>query len=203
LSELWFLRRSAIRTLWVEWSPFLRSLAGIGHLPLSALHLENCISLASLDELRKTRLTKLDISWCDSRLDISGVSALPLETLICTGNFEDKYMPTVALLGATLTRLDLDVSNITDAGLALLGKSGVRLRTLSLAHCNKITAGGIAHLVDMPLETLNLHDTPVRIEDCPPRLWHCITVEFTIKSPMYSCLLYVQRPSSSLCAGWN
>jgi hypothetical protein len=180
LSGLQFLRGSALRTLGLDWSRDLRTLDGVEVLPITSLKCTGCESLANLDALRATRLTQLDISWCDSlfrRLDISGMSALPLEHLAYEACPSDDRLATVALLSATLVHLNLGWSKITDAGLGVLGRSGMRLETLWLTFCGDITAAGLAHLADMPLLDLDLRHTSIKIEDCPPRLGHCIRVK--------------------------
>jgi hypothetical protein len=82
----------------------------------------------------------------------------------------------IATLSATLSRLSLPSSTITDAGLSALVRSGMRLKYLSLANCKHITAAGIALLAGMPLEILDLRRTGINLRDCPPQLRHCIRV---------------------------
>jgi hypothetical protein len=159
--------------------PFLdlKVLDGIERFPLRGLNLKFCRSLRTLEKISEMKqLTWLDISGCDSMVDISSISRLPLTYLGYGGCQADTCMETVALLSATLVNLNLNCGEITDAGLQILGQSGMRLKTLSLIWCEKITAAGIAHLADMPLKTLKLRGTGIRLEDCPPRLRHCIRI---------------------------
>jgi hypothetical protein len=161
LSGLRFLRRSGLRALALVHSDNLKTLDGVGELPIVSLSL-NCPNLINLEGLRGMKLTRL--SHDDS---------------------SDTFMETVASLAATLTHLDLAWSPITDAGLKLLGQSGMRLRTLSLMCCaqvlpasssGKITGAGLSNLADMPLETLDLRGNRIKLWDCPPRLHHCIRI---------------------------
>jgi hypothetical protein len=130
---------------------------------LVSLSLDGCADLCSLDALKGMLLTSLDISYCH-RLKISNLAALatlPLTHLAYRGCRYAGHLTIVALLGATLRQLDLSYSTIEDADLALL--SGLRLRTLSLRGCYKISVAGIAHLEGMSqwLEALYLRDTGI------------------------------------------
>jgi hypothetical protein len=139
------------------------TLAGISRLPLTSLDLSGCTLITNLDYLRGMQLESLNITGCRTLLDerdgsTDGLRGLPLARL-AHGGASDRHMEIIATsLGATLVDLDLTSSrNITNAGLFMLRK--LRLRRLCLAGCTEITYQGIAHLVDMPLERLDLRNT--------------------------------------------
>jgi hypothetical protein len=155
-SELTFLFGLPLEHLRIRNPSTLQALTKIAALPLTSLDIRYCRYLRNLDGLRGLKLTKLNISHCRG-LTPDGISALvgmPLVKLVYKSSALDAHMATIALLAPTLVHLNLSESGVTDAGLRAL--RGMRLKTLSLRFCKGISAAGLAHLADMPLECLHL-----------------------------------------------
>jgi hypothetical protein len=172
-----FLRGMRLRKLALCDFPELSDFSALGTLPLESLRVSNCRFLRTLDFLRGMRLRELDLRGCQELSDYSALRTLPLTRLVLRTDAEDKHMANIVLLNATLEHLDMEWGEITDATLILFAVYGLRLKTLNLAGCGKITGAGLARLVGMPLETLDLRCINLLIQECPPTLRHCALVD--------------------------
>jgi hypothetical protein len=157
-------------------SPELGSLAGLEGMPLVVLDVSHCHHLENLGALAETKLAELaelDLTFCTS-LDPSvalGIAGMPLVRLSLKTYVHPIPKEAIVAMGATLRHLDLSIcTDVSDE--LLLAIRGLRLETLQLAFCSSISALGVAHLAPMSatLKLLDLRNSGVRLEDCPPQL---------------------------------
>ena len=137
-----------LRNLWIHGSPItdtgLKHLSGLAH--LEELDLGNtAITGSGLENLQM--LPKLHVL----RICKSGIEPW-------IGKLADAAMPPIGKL-VHLEELDLTWNDITDTGLASLGKLS-RLKSLTLASNQRITDSGLKHIVQLAgLRTLDLQGT--------------------------------------------
>jgi uncharacterized protein YjbI with pentapeptide repeats len=128
-----------------SWNLYVRSLAGLIGCSVRSLNLAGCSWIGS-ETIRVMCTFPLEV------LDLSFVSPIWHCHL---GQLKDLSLHTLILAG----------SNFGDNEVRML--RGLLLRKLDLSYCKLITTAGLQHLVDMPLENLNLTNCR-RIESLSP-----------------------------------
>jgi hypothetical protein len=151
----------------------LCGLAGLEGMPLVVLDVSHCHKLEDLGALAKTKLAELDLTYCISlapsvELRIAG---MPLVRLSLETYRHPIPKEALVAMGATLRHLNLKTCRDVSDEL-LLAIQGLPLETLNLTECWGITKLGVAHLAPMAatLKLLDLRNSGVRLEDCPPQL---------------------------------